>query len=86
MADEFLYLEVRDDPDRTFVLHTERPRFLMEFVLGKGRDIFQNRSNTRSQSQRPPRRRPGVLRGRGGVAPQAFSLGLSDEYHRVHDC
>ena len=41
MADEFLLLEVRDDPDRTFVLHAERPRFLMEFVLGKGGEFFQ---------------------------------------------
>jgi hypothetical protein len=34
MADKFLLLEVRDEPDNTFVFHTERPRFLVEFVRG----------------------------------------------------
>lgn len=35
MPEKFLLLDLRDEPDRSFVLHTERPRFLMEFVLNK---------------------------------------------------
>jgi hypothetical protein len=39
MTEKFLFLDVRDD-DRTFVFHTERPRFLIEFLSGGEGDFF----------------------------------------------
>ena len=30
MSEKFLILDVRDEPERTYVFHTERPRFLLE--------------------------------------------------------
>jgi hypothetical protein len=40
MADKFLMLDVRDETDHTFVLHTERPRFLVEFVRAGESDFL----------------------------------------------